>query len=105
MTDTRRSAFSPRRAALALACAAALALPAQATWSIIALDRATGEICIAGATCLTGNELARGLAVIVPGVGAGAAQSAIDASGANRVIIWDLELIQSWLSDEGLPPW
>ncbi len=50
---------------------------------------ATGEVCVASATCLQSFDLKRGLAVLRVGQGAGAAQSFIDTSGNNRKIIWD----------------
>lgn len=64
-------------------------LPAWATWSIIVVDTRSHEIAIGSATCLTSFDLLRGLPVVRVGVGAAAAQSAIDANGANRRRIWD----------------
>lgn len=61
------------------ACVAALAIAglapvatAGATWSIVAVDPATQEVGVAGASCITGAEL---LARLVPGRGAVAAQA------------------------------
>jgi uncharacterized Ntn-hydrolase superfamily protein len=59
-----------------------------ATWSIVAVDRDTGQIVIASATCLPQNVFPRlgatGLkdlqAIIIPGVGAAAAQARIDVT-------------------------
>jgi len=65
-------------------------LPARATWSIVVVNTRTGEVAVASATCLDGFDLVVGLPVIVPGVGAGAAQSVVDQSGTNRKKIWDL---------------
>lgn len=65
-------------------------LPARATWSIVVVNTRTGEVAVASATCLDGFDLVFGLPVIVPGVGAGAAQSVVDQSGTNRKKIWDL---------------
>lgn len=79
----------PRRALALLFAFLALVAPARATWSIIALDLATAEVCVASATCLQVFDLQQGLAVIVPGVGGAAAQSQIDSSGANRLAIWN----------------
>lgn len=68
-----------------LACAVfASGASALATWSVVAIDTATGEVCIASATCLQDFNLRRGLAVVVVGKGAGAAQSFLDSSSANR---------------------
>jgi len=63
--------------------------PALATWSIVAVDRATGEVCVASATCLAHFQLRRALAVVVVGEGAAAAQSSVDTTGVNRRRIWD----------------
>lgn len=85
------------RAALALA-AALTAVPAAAfaTWSIVAVDRATGRIVIASATCVSQARLegfpAKGLmdvqAVVVPGVGIAAAQAGVDRTRANQMLIY-----------------
>lgn len=66
-----------------------LAPVARATWSIVAVDRRTGEAAVASATCIDGFDLQQFLPVVVPGAGAAAAQSAIDSSGNNRRRIWD----------------
>ncbi len=58
---------------------------ALATWSLVAIDHATGEVAVASATCLANFNLKRFLPVISVGKGAGAAQSFIDTSGQNRV--------------------
>ncbi|MFM1872555.1 MAG: hypothetical protein RL398_1977 [Planctomycetota bacterium] len=52
-----------------------LALPAKATWSILIIDVATGEIAVGIATCLTGFDLKPNTIVVVPGYGVAAAQS------------------------------
>lgn len=68
-----------------------LCLPAaRATWSIVVVNTRTGEVAVASATCLDGFDLEFFLPVIVPGVGAAAAQSIVDSSGVNRRKIWDL---------------
>jgi len=71
--------------------------PAGATWSIVLTDEATGEVAIGSATCLEGLNLKALLPVLRVGVGAGAAQSAIDQGAVNRKKMWD-ELIA------GTPP-
>ncbi|MFT5689005.1 MAG: hypothetical protein ACI8PQ_001848 [Planctomycetota bacterium] len=63
---------------------------ANATWSIILVDHATGEVAIASATCLTNFSLELFVPAIVVGKGALAAQSAVDAGGGNRMIGVDL---------------
>ncbi len=69
--------------------AASLVLPLNATWSIVAVDTATGEVAVASATCLTNFDLQHATPVIVVGRGAGAAQAAVDVSGVNRGIMFD----------------
>jgi Family of unknown function (DUF1028) len=79
----------PFRSLLAFSVATALlALPASATWSIIIVNKRTGEVAVGSATCLDGLNLERLLPVIVPGKGAACAQSSIDVTGANRMRLW-----------------
>ena len=67
-----------------------LAAPiAGATWSIVAIDRATGEVAVAGATCQPGGNLIPELPVIRVGKGAGVAQAVVDFYCTNRRAIWD----------------
>ena len=83
--------------AYAVGAILAVAAPstAHATWSIIAVDRATGRIVIASATCVSQTSLERfpskGLmdiqAVVVPGVGIAAAQAGVDPTRANQTLI------------------
>ncbi len=73
-----------------LCIVAALALLSQtlfATWSIIIIDTRTGEIAVASATCLTGFDLEVFLPVVVVGAGAACAQSFVDVTGQNRLLI------------------
>jgi uncharacterized Ntn-hydrolase superfamily protein len=70
-------------------------LPAHATWSVIAVDRATGRLVVASATCVAQNALrnfpAKGLmdvqAIIAPGYGVAAAQAGVDRTRANQTLI------------------
>lgn len=84
---------------LTVAFLAALLLPAPsayATWSVIALDRATGTTVIASATCVPqqafGRFPAKDLrdvqAIVVPGKGVAAAQAAVDNTRANQRLIY-----------------
>ena len=67
-----------------------VATPAlNATWSIIVVNTRTGEIAIASATCVQNWDLRVLTAVVVVGKGAAAAQSYVDFSGANRILIYD----------------
>ena len=84
---------------LILAFLAAFLLPAQpayATWSVIALDRATGTVVIASATCVTqqafagfpAKDLRDVQAIVVPGKGVAAAQASVDGTRANQRLIY-----------------
>jgi uncharacterized Ntn-hydrolase superfamily protein len=73
---------------LALSLSVAAARPAEATWSILLADTATGEVAIGSATCLDGPNLHSLLPVIRVGVGVGAAQATVNLSARNRRIIW-----------------
>ncbi len=65
-----------------------LAPQAWATWSIVVVNRKTGEVGVTSATCIEDLDLRRYLPVIVVGKGAAAAQSFIDPQGGNRQQIW-----------------
>lgn len=73
---------------LLLAAALLLAPPARSTWSIVAVDTRTGEVVIAAATCLN-LDLRIYLPVLRVGVGGACAQSAVDGTGQNRIMIWN----------------
>lgn len=70
-----------------------LALPstAAATWSVIAVDGATGRVVIASATCVNrDDDFLRGVqAVIVPGKGVAACQAAVDGTHANQMLVFN----------------
>jgi hypothetical protein len=71
---------------------ALLAMPASAfaTWSVVAVDRSTGRIVIASATCVNGDDmfLPGVQAVVVPGKGIAACQSAVDSTHANQMLVF-----------------
>jgi len=69
-----------RRALTAALCAALLVAPARATWSIVVVDRRTGEVAVGAATCIQRINLLSGLPTLVPGVGAGVIQASGDSS-------------------------
>ena len=75
------------------------ALPARATWSIVAVNPETGEVAVASATCIKLMRLEKLVPVLVVGHGAGAAQSAGDSSGVNRVRMWN-GLHAGWTPEE-----
>ena len=89
MTDSPRCRRRLGRLCALLVGLLALVLPVHSTWSIVVVDVETGEVGIASATCLVNFDLRRNLAVVVPGLGAAAAQSIVDQTGANRLLIWN----------------
>lgn len=70
---------------------------ALATWSVIAVDRKTGQVIIASATCVPQQAFAgfpaKGLkdvqAIIIPGVGVAAAQANVDRTRKLQKLIAD----------------
>lgn len=83
-----------RRLALALlALVALLEGVARATWSIVLVDAATGEVAVGSATCLAGFDIKQYVPVIVVGRGGAVAQSMIDGGAQNRAkIVAQLQL-------------
>lgn len=79
---------SLRHLLLLLGALCALVPAAGATWSIVVVNRRTGEVCVASATCIVGIDLTRVTPVILVGRGAGVTQALLDA-GENKVRIWD----------------
>ena len=77
------------RAAVVLAVLA-IASPASATWSIVAVDRTTSRIVIASATCVDrDDDFLKGVqAVIVPGKGVAACQAAVDNTHQNQMLVF-----------------
>src|SRR5882724_13501471 len=70
----------------------ALALPssASATWSVIAVDRGTGRVVIASATCVDRDDqfLMGVQAVVVPGKGVAACQAGVDNTHTNQMLVY-----------------
>jgi uncharacterized Ntn-hydrolase superfamily protein len=81
--------MASRLSALVLAVLLLLSPPAAATWSIVLVDSSTGEVAIAGATCLANLDLQQLLPVLVVGKGGAVAQSAIDTAAKNRKKIFE----------------
>src|SRR5438552_3954685 len=77
---------------LLLAFAAVLLGPssALATWSIVAVDMATGRVVIASATCVNGaDDFLKGVqAVVVPGKGIAACQASVDGTHTNQMLVF-----------------
>ena len=69
-----------------------LALPSSAfaTWSVIAVDRTTGRVVIASATCVDRDDqfLMGVQAVVVPGKGVAACQAAVDNTHQNQMLVF-----------------
>lgn len=72
------------RAVLALLLSVLLAGPASATWSIVVLNRATGEFAVATSTCIANFDISTAVPVIRVGYAAGAAQSFVVSNAVNR---------------------
>ena len=69
-----------------------LVLPSSAfaTWSVIAVDRSTGRVVIASATCVDRDDqfLMGVQAVVVPGKGVAACQAGVDNTHANQMLVF-----------------
>jgi hypothetical protein len=63
---------------------------ALATWSVIAVDRSTGRVVIASATCVDRDDqfLMGVQAVVVPGKGVAACQAAVDGTHKNQMLVF-----------------
>jgi Family of unknown function (DUF1028) len=79
-----------RHAVLLLVAVLCLPVRAFATWSVIAVDRATGRVVIASATCVNLDDmfLPGVQAVVVPGKGVAACQSAVDNTHTNQMLVF-----------------
>jgi uncharacterized Ntn-hydrolase superfamily protein len=86
-----------RKLFVAAALLVALQANVFATWSVIAVDRKTGQVVIASATCVPQQAFAgfpaKGLkdiqAIIIPGVGVAAAQANVDRTRRFQKLIAD----------------
>ncbi len=94
----RRFMLAPALALiLALATLGFTPSAASATWSVIAIDLATGRVVVSSATCVAQSRFAGfpalGLmdiqAIVVPGVGVAAAQAGVDNTRANQNLIYE----------------
>jgi hypothetical protein len=63
---------------------------ASATWSVIAVDKSTGRVVIASATCVNRDDafLMGVQAVIVPGKGVAACQASVDSTKKNQMLVF-----------------
>ncbi|MCA0377079.1 MAG: DUF1028 domain-containing protein [Gemmatimonadetes bacterium] len=84
--------FSRRALRHACVALAVFLLPraAHATWSVIAVDMATGRVVIASATCVDRDDafLMGVQAVVVPGKGVAACQAGVDGTHANQMLVY-----------------
>jgi len=86
-----------RQSSLVIGLLLLLHSQALATWSVIAVDRKTGQVVIASATCVPqqafGSFPAKGLkdiqAIIIPGLGVAAAQANVDRTRRLQQVIAD----------------
>lgn len=78
------------RASVALLLSLLFPARAFATWSVIAVDRSTGRIVIASATCVDRDDaFLMGIqAVIVPGKGVAACQAGVDNTHTNQMLVF-----------------
>src|SRR5215216_5585146 len=79
-----------RRIVFILASLLAVPSSAFATWSVVAVDRTTGRVVIASATCVDrDDEFLKGVqAVVVPGKGVAACQAAADNTHQNQMLVF-----------------
>ncbi len=80
-----------RRALLFLTVFLALPSSAFATWSVIAVDKTTGRVAIASATCVDRDDqfLMGVQAVVVPGKGVAACQAGVDGTHKNQMLVFE----------------
>jgi hypothetical protein len=79
-----------RRVVLFLLSLLALPATASATWSVVAVDRSTGRVVIASATCVDRDDqfLMGVQAVVVPGKGVAACQAGVDNTHQNQMLVF-----------------
>jgi Raf kinase inhibitor-like YbhB/YbcL family protein len=80
-----------RRVLVGLLAVLLLPSSAFATWSVIAVDRATGRVVIASATCVDRDDqfLMGVQAVVVPGKGVAACQAGVDSTHKNQMLVFE----------------
>lgn len=79
------------RSVLVLMSLLALPSSALATWSVIAVDKSTGRVVIASATCVDRDDMfLMGVqAVVVPGKGVAACQAGVDGTHKNQMLVFN----------------
>jgi hypothetical protein len=90
MRRVRIESLAMLNVVLALLLILALPSSALATWSVIAVDRSTGRVVIASATCVDRDDqfLMGVQAVVVPGKGVAACQAAVDGTHKNQMLVY-----------------
>ncbi len=80
-----------RRTILFLVVVLCLQSTAFATWSVIAVDRSTGRVAMAAASCVdtTDHRMFEAIAVVVPGLGIATCQAAADGTGLNQMLVFE----------------
>ena len=78
------------RVMLVLTCVLVLPSTAFATWSVLAVDKATGRVVMAAASCVntTDEAMKTAIAVVVPGKGVAACQAAADNTHENQMLVF-----------------
>jgi hypothetical protein len=79
-----------RRALLLAGLVTLLPSTASATWSVLAVDRSTGRVVIAAASCVntTDEAMKTAIAVVVPGKGVATCQAAADGTRQNQTLVF-----------------
>jgi hypothetical protein len=79
-----------RKPAVFLALSLLVPSTASATWSVIAVDKSTGRVVIASATCVNRDDafLMGVQAVVVPGKGVAACQAGVDNTHKNQMLVF-----------------
>ena len=79
-----------RRVVVLLTCLLTLPSTAFATWSVLAVDRTTGRVVIAAASCVntTDEAMKSAIAVVVPGKGVATCQAAADNTRQNQMLVF-----------------
>jgi hypothetical protein len=80
-----------RKILVILASLFSLETAASATWSVIAVDRATGRVVISSSTCTgTTDDFLKDIqAVVVPGKGVAACQAGVDGTHQNQTLVFE----------------
>jgi hypothetical protein len=88
----RRRCYDARMRCIVVLLAILSLVPstAFATWSVLAVDRSTGRVVLASASCVNTNDefVKSALAVVVPGKGVAACQAASDMTHKNQMLVF-----------------